>query len=272
MNNLAWYSIIITQIIAESLPISSSGHIALVSMILGLSFYTMIPAASVNASWFAQQLMVRSVDHFLHGPTCVIVALFFYNRWMGLLKYWRKTMPIIKKLILYVGIADLITGFFFITLRCMPVYCFPLGFGFAFTAILLASLAWCKKEGESLTGSKMIVLGIVQGLALLPGVSRFASTYVAARWLSLSPRHALETAWMIQVPLMIVSFLHSLIIFWQIGIPDQVLNMETAFVMMVASIGGWYALRFAAYASARNKMWWFACYMAVPLMLWVIYK
>ena len=110
----------------------------------------------------------------------------------------------------------------------------------------------------------MIVLGVVQGFALLPGISRFASTYTAARWLSLSPRHALETAWMIQMPLMGVSFLHSLIIFWQIGIPDQVLNMETALVMMGASIGGWYALRFAAYVSDRKKMWWFACYMVVP--------
>jgi undecaprenyl pyrophosphate phosphatase UppP len=117
-----------------------------------------------------------------------------------------------------------------------------------------------------------IVLGLVQGCAMLPGVSRFATTYAAARWLSFSDRHALETAWMIQMPLMGISFLHSLIIFRQIGIPDQILNPYTALVMMGASIGGWYALRFAAYASNRQKMWWFACYMVLPFVVWVLYK
>jgi len=272
MSNLAWYAIIMTQIITESLPISSSGHVALLCMIFGITPYDFVSVQSVSTSWLTQQLMARSVDHFLHGPTLIIVAMFFYHRWMGLIIGWRKTLPIIYRLILYVGIADFITGLFFIGLRWAPVYSFPLGLGFAITALALASLCWCKKEGETLTIYKMMVLGLVQGLALLPGISRFGSTYVAARWLSLSPRHALETAWTIQMPLMGISFLHSLIIFWQRGIPDQVLNMNTAFVMMGASIGGWYALRFAAYVSARKKMWWFACYMVVPFVLWVLCK
>lgn len=272
MSNLVWYGIICTQIIMESLPVSSSGHIALFSLIFGITAYDFIPSTYTHGSWLTQQLMARSMEHFLHGPTCLIVALFFYNRWMFLCKNWRRTMPIIGTLIGYVAIADAITALFFIGFRCVPVHYFPLGLGFVITACALASLVGCAREGESLTINKMIILGLVQGFALLPGISRFASTYAAARWLALSPRKALETSWMIQMPLMGVSFLHSLIVFWQIGFPDQILNMHTAFVMMGASIGGWYALRFAAYASDREKMWWFACYMAVPLMVWVLFK
>lgn len=268
MSNSSWYAIIITQIIAESLPISSSGHVALVSMLLGISLYSCAPAIHT----VSQSLIARSVDHFLHGPTCVIVALFFFDRWWGLLRCWRKTMPLIVRLIIYVGIADCITGLFFIGSHWIPHCTFPLGLGFLITALALASLAWCDKKGASLTIAKMIVLGIVQGIALLPGISRFACTYTASRWLGLSSRHALETTWMIQVPLMVVSFLHSLIIFRQMGIPVQILNLGTALVMMGASIGGWYALRFAAYASAHNKMWWFACYLIIPLIVWVICK
>ncbi len=272
MSNLAWYTLMSIQIIAESLPISSSGHVALVAMIAGFSAQDLVSVVHMNGSWLSQQLMARSIDYFLHGPTCIIVALFFYDRWMALLKAWRKTWPTISTLIFYVAIADIITGLFFVGFRCLPVSSFPLGLGFLITALMLSSLFYCKRDGESLTISKMLVLGIVQGFALLPGISRFASTYTAARWLALSPRHALETAWMIQMPLMVVSFLYSLIVFWQIGIPDQLLNMESAFVMMGASIGGWYALRFAAYVSSRKKMWWFACYMIVPLILWVLFK
>jgi len=270
MNNLVWYAIIITQIIAESLPISSSGHVALLSMLVGFSQDTCIPIIHNGSSWLMQQLMLRSIDHFLHGPTCIIVALFFYDRWMGLLRCWRKTLPIIVRLITYVGIADFITGLFFIGFRWAPVCAFPLGLGFAITALMLASLNWCNKDDESLTFMKMIILGVAQGVALLPGISRLACTYTVARWLGLSPRHAFETTWMMQMPLMVVSFLHSLIIFYQMGIPDQILNLETAFVMMGASIGGWYALQLAAYASIHKKMWWFACYMIVPFMVWVL--
>ena len=270
MNNLAWYSMICTQIVTESLPISSSGHVALLAMIVGFSAHNGTLLNDAHASWLQQQLMMRSIDHFLHGPTCIIVLLFFYRRWSTLLKNWRKTNHIIAQLIGYAAVADCITAMFFVSFRLVPVYWFPLGLGFAVTACALASLIWCQKEGQSLTIGKMIVLGVVQGLALLPGVSRFASTYTAARWLSLSPGKAFEVSWMIQMPLMGVSFLHSLIIFYQMGIPDQILNMGTAFVMMGASIGGWYALRYAAYVSDREKMWWFSCYMIVPLMLWVI--
>jgi len=272
MTNVAWYGIIITQIITESLPISSSGHVALLCMLLGFSLYDMVPITTIPQSWLMQQLMARSIDHFLHGPTIFIVALFFYHRWTALLKYWRRTLPMMVKLACYVGIADCITGLFFLGLRYAPVSTFPLGIGFVITALALASLAWCTKQGESLTARKAIMLGIVQGCALLPGVSRFATTYTVARWLALSPRHALETAWMIQMPLMGISFIHSLIVFWQIGIPDQILNMDTAFVMMVASIGGWYALRCAAYVSDRQKMWWFAYYMVIPFVVWTLGK
>jgi undecaprenyl-diphosphatase len=272
MNNLAWYAIIITQIVAESLPISSSGHVALLSMVLGFSVHDMMPSMIANGSWLTQELKARSVDHFLHGPTFFIVALFFYQRWSALLKCWRRTTPMIIRLILCVGIADAITALFFIARRYIPLHTFPLGLGFIITGMVLASLAWCTRQGGKLNIRNAIILGIVQGCAMLPGVSRFATTYAAARWLSLSDRHALETAWMIQMPLMGISFLHSLIIFWQIGIPDQILNLHIAFVMLGASIGGWYALRFAAYVSDRQKMWWFACYMVLPFVVWVLYR
>src|ERR1700682_4515131 len=113
MSNLAWYAIIMTQIITESLPISSSGHVILLCMLLGIAPYDFVLVPSENASWRTQQLMARSVDHCLHGPTLIIVALFFYRRWTTLLTGWRKTLPIIYRLIFYVGIADFITGLCF---------------------------------------------------------------------------------------------------------------------------------------------------------------
>ena len=79
MNNLAWYSMICTQIVTESLPISSSGHVALLAMIVGFSAHNGTLLNDAHASWLQQQLMMRSIDHFLHGPTCIIVLLFFLS-------------------------------------------------------------------------------------------------------------------------------------------------------------------------------------------------
>lgn len=271
MNTQAWYVVLTTQIITESLPISSSGHVALVKMFYDVPTY-IDTSLYADASWLHQQLIAKSIDHFLHVPTVLILALFFYDRWFAMLKNWRRTLPIIARLIMYVSIADLITGLFFIASRFMPTCVIPLVYGFITTAVLLVSLKWCKKEGASLTISKMVVLGLVQGCALLPGVSRFGLTYVTGRWLSLSPRKAFETSWMVHAPLLVVSCMHTLFIFWQIGIPDQLLNMGTAFVMMGATIGAWYALRCAAYMSNHNTMWWFAGYMIVPIVLWVLFS
>ena len=270
MIDLSWYAIIITQIIAESLPISSSGHVALMGKIIGFSSYENACVLSASSSWITEQLRARSIDYFLHGPTFCIVGLFFYRRWIALLKCWRKTLFVILQLILYIGVADGITLLFFIARRQIPFFTIPLGLGFVITGLALASLAWCTRKGGKLNLSSAVILGMVQGCALLlPGVSRFGTTYAAARWLSLSDRHAFEVSWMIQMPLMGISFLYSLIIFWQNEIPVQILNPYTAFVMMGATIGGWYALRFAAYVSNCHKMWWFACYMILPLAVWV---
>lgn len=272
MNNLTWYAVILTQIIVESLPISSSGHVALICMIFGCMAREIALSAPVHGSWLRAELQLRSIDHFLHGPTFIIVAAFFYRRWSALLRCWRKTMRMIGCLIVYVGIADAVTGLFFIARRYIPLNQFPLGAGFIITGLVLTSLAFCSRKGGKLNVRNALILGIVQGCAMLPGVSRFATTYTAARWLSFSDRHALETAWMIQMPLMGISFLHSLIIFWQMGIPAQILNLHIAFVMLGASIGGWYALKLAAYLSDRRKMWWFAYYMVVPFVVWVLYR
>lgn len=271
MSSWVWYNFISVQIIAESLPISSSGHLALLALLLNRSLCDVVVLSSGQNSWLLQQLSVRTIDYFLHGPTCIIVALFFYNRWIIFLTQWHRTIHIAMTLLWYVVIADSITLAWFLLLRSISFY-FPLGFGFFITACALASLQWCKEQQQSLTSSKMIILGIVQSIALLPGISRFGSTYVAARWLGLAPRKALEISWLIQMPLMGASFLYSLIVFWQLGIPDQVLNIGTALVMMGASIGGWYALRIAAYASNHNRMWWFACYLIIPFMLWALFK
>lgn len=272
MTNFAWYAFIITQIIAESLPISSSGHVALVGIILGFSLYDFMPNRALSDSWLTQELKARSIDHFMHGPTFLIITFFFYSRWTALLKYWRRTLPMLAKLVVCVGIADSITACFFVARRYMALSNFPLGAGFIVTGLVLASLAWCNRRGGSLNVNNAIILGLVQGCAMLPGVSRLATTYTAARWLSFSDRHALEVAWMIQAPLIGISFLHSLIIFEQNGIPDQILNPQTALVMMGAGIGGWYGLQLVAYLGNRKKMWWFACYMVIPIIAWLIYR
>src|SRR3972149_4518202 len=65
--------LIITQIIFESLPVSSSSHMRLVEILMARCGY----GATVVPTW---------LDHLLHGPTILVLMIFFRREWWGAVK------------------------------------------------------------------------------------------------------------------------------------------------------------------------------------------
>ena len=61
------------QLIIESLPISSSGHVQLLQFFLDRSGY------------YTNEGLSESLDHALHGPTLLILAVYFRAQWWPLL-------------------------------------------------------------------------------------------------------------------------------------------------------------------------------------------
>jgi len=168
------------QIILESLPLSSSGHLALIYHVTGEK------NLSSSLMWLA------------HAPTVILIIGYFHRTALLLLRYPWRTRAIWYKLCMWGMIAECMTVLFYCTLRSVT---FPLWIGFCITATLLASTLWCTSSIVLPRWWHYIVIGCVQGAAVLPGISRLAVTYSVGRLCGLAPLKSFNIAWMFALPL-----------------------------------------------------------------------
>ncbi len=262
---LYFYILIIAQIVLESFPVSSSGHVKLLEHFWGNSWRITSAVSGADAS--AVITACSNFYHLLHGITVILVAAFFFKDWFFLLINWRRCWRIIIKTGLLTALADSLTTCFFVAFIVINTSRFPLSVGFFITAFALYSLRWCPEAPRSVWSWRgALFLGCVQGIALLPGISRMGVTYVAARWLALPPYKAFQISLLIEWPLIAAAFLASTPLLWSSAI-DQFLNPTTAFVMLGASIGAWCGLRLMLYLACHNRVWWLSYYMLIPCIL-----
>lgn len=146
---------------------------------------------------YAVQLYPK-IDFFLQWPILIVIAFFFVDRWRILLR--KRAIYCMQKIMFLGCITDSITvlSYFFAgsLLKEIPLY-----IGFILTAVMLISLYWCKKRDGSWNFTTAVILGIVQSIALVPGISRFASTYCCARWLGICSRKSFELSFLLEWPL-----------------------------------------------------------------------
>lgn len=270
---LYFYVLILIQIVVESFPISSSGHEALWQMFLtarGLwdeSAYAVFCGSSLPFD-----TLKRAFDYALHGPTLVVIALFFFNRWWPLLRHYTRFW---RQILLLIGVgacADILTAGWYLVWGRYGTAWFPLGLGFCITACILYSLRSCPKGNRTQVSLAMaLIIGFVQGVALLPGISRMGITYGVGRWLGLAPRTALEFSLFIQYPLIAAGFLLGV---WTLGFAGMqaFFTVKTLAVLCAGSVAAYYALRLTMRLAINNNLWRFAYYMPVPLLLWVVLR
>jgi undecaprenyl pyrophosphate phosphatase UppP len=227
-------------------------------------------------------------NHFLHGPTALILAIFFFKRWFFLvravcintfllicyhtsyhMRRVRTLWMITGKIIFLTAIADITTSFFYLLFRfVVNTDLFPLGLGFAITSILLFSLYFCHPvHSARWRWQTAIALGMVQGLALLPGISRFAITFVGARWLNFSNKKAGEISFLIQWPLITAGFMHGAYHIRMLSIFDATM----LWIMIGSGIAAFISFCWVYYMLMTNKLWYFAWYLPLPTVVWLYY-
>jgi undecaprenyl-diphosphatase len=251
---------IATQIIAESFPISSSSHVRLLEMYLHRIGF---------ASWLSS--VPKYFVDFLHLPTLCILLLFFGNRWLSPLLHLHESWSEFAPFVLRVGLACGVTIAFYIIWSATGWRdLFPMKLGLLITAALLLSLLFVpqtsnNQNSEQLpapTISTALWLGGVQGLALLPGISRMAATFVAARWKGLSSEHALEFSCAIEVPLIGAAVIRSLLELVASPNGIQLLNGPSALVMLFSGIIAYYCFYLTWLLAISDRFWWFGLYVA----------
>jgi undecaprenyl-diphosphatase len=178
----------IVQGVTEFLPISSSGHLALLEQIFGLTASPML-------------------EMLLHLGTLLAVLVYFRERLLQmLLSLVRRDEHL--RLVGLLALASLFTAVIAFALKKwlagLEHSYFMLGIGWLITGTVLFLIERFKKsEKEKITqlsSQGAIAVGIWQGIALLPGISRSGMTISAGLFYGLKRDAAVEFSFLLSIP------------------------------------------------------------------------
>lgn len=253
----------LVQGLGEFLPISSSGHLALLQNLFGIE---------------ADQILFFSV--MLHLGTLVSVFVV----------YWKDICELVVEL--FVTIKDLCTGKglhlqdrpvrklgVMIIVATIPTAVIGLvfndlfesfygsfvaiGCGFIITGILMflaERMGAANKEIDRMNFRNAIFVGILQGIAICPGISRSGSTLVGGLTTGLKREFAVRFAFLISIP----SILGSVVL----EVPDALaegidpgLIGPIAAGMVVAAVSGYAAIKGMIKLVSNGKLSYFSYYV-----------
>ena len=191
----------IIQGLTEFLPVSSSGHLALLPSLLTIKD----PGVSFDLA--------------MHLGTALAIICYFYRDILNLLKNaflllnFKAEMNDEKRRSLHMIIATFATGVIAISIRGFAEEYGRSNPFIAFNLIVFGLLMWISdakfKESEEEVliqrGSwkKALLIGLFQSIALFPGVSRSGITLTTARFLSISRNEASRFSFLLSLPLII---------------------------------------------------------------------
>lgn len=227
----------VLQIVTESLPVSSSGNCSLVTRLLNV--YTAVKTCPISTD----------IDFLLHGAALLIMGIYFFSSLVWFAGRITTDYMIIAQHILLSGVAASLTAFCYLFKHTYPGVSISLSTGFFITGLLLSSLYAVRAYGpvrnnksEAWTFFDACLLGVMQGIALLPGISRLASTFVLGRWLGFSAYRSLVYSCMIEAPLIGAAFLKGL---WGVVTTSYSCEIPTFFIM--AGVGVIFAAMICSY-------------------------
>lgn len=288
----------ILQGVAEFLPISSSGHLAVAQHLFGLSE---VPTL---------------FDIFLHLATLCAVVLYFRRtiwRLLCVLGRWIARRPepqtaeqkgrisqnlagndsVGRRTIIMVILTTLVTGVIGIVFekelpKLFGVENFsdlPLKFvsaGFIFTAVLLIVSSLIQKHADktsddvknenagsaqaeppkALTVAQSLIIGFAQGIGTLPGVSRSGSTIAGALFCKVDRVTAGDYSFIVSIPAILGAFVLELkdmgSVAGSIGAAPVIAGCAAAFA------SGYVALTWLMRVIRKGRLEWFAAYL-IPL-------
>ncbi|MDR0551462.1 MAG: undecaprenyl-diphosphate phosphatase [Spirochaetaceae bacterium] len=174
------------QGITEFLPVSSSGHLVLLQKIFGISepalfFDTMLHLGTLAAVFAVLRKDILNILRHIFQPITGFLII--------------GTLPAVVIALLFKSKIEAVfeSGAF-------------LGFAFLLTALsLTAAEALSRRRGVLRTGAQMtaldsLVIGIMQGIAILPGVSRSGFTLSGALSLKLERAFAARFSFLLSIP------------------------------------------------------------------------
>ena len=198
----------IVQGVTELLPISSSGHLNLIPLILGWT-------------------MPESFDVALHLGTLLAITIFFFKDWINLIKggfnqVVKKEKSTDGKIFWYIVAVTIPTGIVSLLLdKFSEFLCVKFGIELPLIAIMLIVLgiilyivdkkSESKVNLENMTFKQSFLIGISQAIAAaFPGTSRSGITMTVARALKLDRESAAKYSFLLSTPIVLAAVIFSI--------------------------------------------------------------
>jgi undecaprenyl-diphosphatase len=256
----------ILQGLTEFLPVSSSGHLSLFQHFFGIS---------------GSEAMLTTVV--LHLGTLVAVFIAFREK--------------IKELIIeaFRLIADIFTGKFkwremngnrrmiiMIIISILPLFVFYIfrdffaslasdtdiiaeGISFLYTSVLLFLAVYYSKDNSKTSGEVTVkdalFIGTMQGVALLPGVSRSGSTIAAGMLCGIKREDAVEYGFILGIPVIIAGALSEIIGAQTASVAVPVFSLIIGGI--VAAVTGYLSIKLIKLLVVSDKFRIFAYYTGI---------
>ena len=252
----------LVQGLCEFLPVSSSGHLLLIQKMFGIT---------EGAMFFTVML---------HLATLIAVFIVYWDTLIELIKKpFQKTVG----LLIAATIPAVLVAVLFKKVGPFEAFYAAaeqgqyLGYAFLLTSILLLISDNVHKSRVDETGKKVpfkgkklkdmsvgdaLVIGGMQGIGVLPGVSRSGSTISGALFAGLNRKAAADFSFLMSIPAILGGALIEIPDALEAGIGDVHWTVVIA-GMLVAGLTGYFAIRFMLNAIKKKKLWGFAVYTAV---------
>lgn len=239
----------VLQGLTEFLPVSSSGHLVLGQHLLGLKEPELLFDVAVHV-----------------GTLIAVVACFWRELWTMLRGLWARDEngELGRRLILLVMVGSLPTAAIGLLFRHDFEMLFgsvtAVGVALIVTGVLLMATHFAppaRREIWRMGVWRALVIGLVQGVAITPGISRSGSTISAALLLGIDRRLAAQYSFLLSLPAIAGALLLHL---KELG-PDQAVEWTPLLAGAgVAAITGLIALKLLIGVVQRGGLHWFAFY------------
>lgn len=242
----------VVQGLCEFLPVSSSGHLLLLSKLFGVD-------GNAGGAFFTVMLHVATL----------IAVVIVYRKTL-----WELIRHPIQKTVGYIILATVPTVLIALLFKKVePFSSFYasaeggslLGVSFLLTALLLTLCDWAASLPRRKTPLKemrlpqAVAVGCMQAVGVLPGVSRSGSTIAGALFSGLDRKAAADFSFLLSIPAILggaVLEVKDVIEAGSIGVSIPALLVG----MAAAGVTGYFAVRFMLRLITKRRLWGFAVY------------
>ncbi len=251
METIKFFIMGLIQGATEFLPVSSSGHLVLGKHFLGIKSPGIV------------------LEVLLHLATLLAVIIVFRRDILNIISSvikFRKDEDFHLGMFIIIGsiptaiIGILFEDFFESLFQTGTLY--PVAGALMVNGLVLSTIFFMKKRTGTNSASKSLVIGIFQGMAIIPGISRSGSTIFSAMLMNIKPEKAFRFSFLLSLPAVFGATLLK-----ARDISETALNIDYTVGFTGALISGLFSLYLLRKAVEKGKLHYFGVYCIILALL-----